>query len=171
MLGSIETKIRELKSKYLPILERSLSAREARLEMANYVCLILRCLFSKQWPAGSNMTLKPGNFSEEKILEIGVHWAKSLDLKHAELNFAEASGLTEEPKEGDELEKEVDLRGLRTLKKVSSEGPDPDVGPKFSRGDEVTVIRRFTWHMPQKGQPKFRKDINEGQKGYDRGLC
>ena len=98
VLGSLETQIRELKAKYLPILERSLSEREARLEMANYVCLILRCLFSKPWPAGSTMALKLGNFSEEKITEIGVHWAKSVDLKHPELNFAEASGLTEEPK-------------------------------------------------------------------------
>ena len=92
VLGSLETKIRALKSKYLPILERSMSEREARLEMANYVCLILRCLFSKPWPAGSKMSLKPGNFSHEKIQEIGVEWAKSLDLKYPEFNFAKASG-------------------------------------------------------------------------------
>ena len=55
VLGSLETKLRELKSKYLEILERSMSEREARLEMANYVCLILRCLFSKPWLAGSKM--------------------------------------------------------------------------------------------------------------------
>ena len=171
VLGSLETKIRELKSKYLPILERSLSEREARLEMANYVCLILRCLFSKQWPAGSKMSLKPGNFSHEKIMEIGVQWAKSLDLKYPEFNFAEASGLTEEPKEDDEPDTEVDLRGLRNLKKVSSEGPDPDLGPKFSRGDEVTVIRRFTWNISQKGQPKYRKDLVEGLEGTIEGFA
>ena len=171
VLGSLETKIRELKSMYLPILERSLSVREARLEMANYVCLILRCLFSKPWPAGSTMPLKLGNFSEDKIRLIGVQWAKSLDLKYPEFNFAEASGLAEEPKEDDEPDTEVDLRDLRTLKKVSSEGPDPDLGPKFSRGDEVTVIRRFTWTIPQKGQPKYRKDLVEGMEGTIEGFA
>ena len=171
VLGNLETKLRELKSKYLPILESSLSEREARLEMANYVCLVLRCLFSKPWPVDSKMTLKLGNFSEEKVREIGVHWAKSLDLKYPEFNFAEASGLTEEPKEDDEPDTEVDLRDLRSLKKVSSEGPDPDLGPKFSRGDEVTVIRRFTWNIPQKGQPKYRKDLVEGLEGTIEGFA
>ena len=93
-----------------------------------------------------------------------------MDLKYPEFNFAEASGLTEEPKEDDEPDTEVDLRGLRNLKRVSSEGPDPDLGPKFSRGDEVTVIRRFTWNIPQKGQPKYRKDLVEGLEGTIEGF-
>ena len=94
-----------------------------------------------------------------------------MDLKYPEFNFAEASGLTEEPKEDDEPDTEVDLRDLRTLKKVSSEGPDPDLGPKFSRGDEVIVIRRFTWTIPQKGQPKYRKDLVEGLEGTIEGFA
>ena len=171
VLGALEKKLREIKSTYLPMLEKGMSKREASLELGEYVCLILRCLFSKAWPAGSSIVLKPGQYSAQKIEDIGCAWAKKLDLKFPDLNFSETSGLQGEPEQDDEDQKEVDLEGLRTLKKTSSGPPDPDMGPKFSRGDEVTLTRRFTWSIPQKGQPKYKKDVVEGTEGVIEGFA
>ena len=43
------------------------------------------------------------------------------------------------------------------------------MGPKFARGDEVTVVRRVSWIIPQKGNPKYRKDLVEGTPGVVQG--
>ena len=78
-------------------------------------------------------------------------WAKYLNCKYKDLNFGVDSELREAPGESQEDLKEVCLVSIRDLKKVGSEGPDPDFGPHFARGDEVTVVRRTTWNIPQKG--------------------
>ena len=51
LLNSIEKQIRDLRAKYLPILEKALGDRQARLEVAVYLDLIIRCLFAKPWPS------------------------------------------------------------------------------------------------------------------------
>ena len=167
-VNQLEKTIRDLKGKYLPILEQSLSQRAAHLEMTVYIDLIMRCLFSKNWPVNlePKLTIPVGKFAEEKIQSLGVHWAKVLDLKHPSLGFAKASGLQDESK--DETVPDVDLEGLRSLKRNPSSGPDPDV-PKFTRGDAVTVVRRMSWSLPQKGAPKYRRDIIEGTEGIMEG--
>ena len=170
LLKTIETKIRNIKAKYLPILEQNLCPREARLEVAVYIDLILRCLFNKPWPqVEPAVTLTVGKFSVEKIEDLGRQWAKVVDLRHPGLDFAVASGLQEEPKEKHEDIKEVNLEGLRVAKRTSSDGPDPDLDPKFNRGDLVTVVRRMSWTMPQPGQPKYKKDLVEGTEGVIEG--
>ena len=136
-----------------------------------YLDLIIRCLFSKQWPSSlePKVTLPVGKFSQEKIRDLGVAWAKYLDCKHKDLNFAEASELREAPEEDQEDTKEVNLQSLRVLKKVVSEGPPPDLVPKFARGDAVTVIRRVTWKFPVEGNAKYRKDLGVGTPGVVQG--
>ena len=96
-------------------------------------------------------------------------WAKYLDCKYTDLNFAEASELIEAPEEDKEETKEVNLEGIRNLRKVVSEGADPDLVPKFARGDEVTVVKRVTWRHPLKGNPGWRKDLGEGTTGVVQG--
>ena len=96
-------------------------------------------------------------------------WAKYLDCKYTDLNFAEASELKAEPEEEQEETKEVNLEGIRVLRKVVSEGPVPDLVPQFARGDEVTVVRRVTWRFPLKGNPNWRKDLGEGTTGVVQG--
>ena len=96
-------------------------------------------------------------------------WAKYLDCKYTDLNSAEASELIEAPEEDKEETKEVKLESIRVLTKVVSEGPVPALGLKFARGDEVTVVRRTTWNIPQKGNPKYRKDLVEGTEGVVQG--
>ena len=132
--------------------------------------LFIRCLFSKPWPSLEPKVLLPvGKFSQAKIMDLGHAWAKYLDNKHKDLNFGETTGLKEEPEVDKEEAKEINLEGIRSLKKVGSEGPDPDLGLKFSRGDEVTVVRRVSWVIPQKGNPKYRKDLVEGTQGVVQG--
>ena len=135
LLQTLEAQIKDLRGKYLPILEKALGDRQARLEMAVYLDLVIRCLFSKPWPtlAFTKVTLNKGQFSQEKIWDLGVAWAKYLDCKYTDLNFAEASELIEAPEEDKEETKEVNLEGIKNLRKVVSEGPDPDLAPKFAR--------------------------------------
>ena len=74
-------------------------------------------------------------------------WATYLDCKYTDLNFADASELKEAPAEDQEETKEVNLEGIRSLRKVVPAGPVPDLVPQFARGDEVTVVRRVTWRF------------------------
>ena len=46
LLLTLETKFREIRAKYLPLLEKGMSPSQARIELQGYMDLVLRCLFS-----------------------------------------------------------------------------------------------------------------------------
>lgn len=170
LLKSVETQIRDLKKKYLPYLEQFLSARQARLEMAVYIDLVLRCLFAKCWPVlEPKITLPVGKYDQAKVETLGRVWAKIVNLKYPESSFAATAGLEEQAEETQEDQQELDLVALRELKRNPSGGPEVDEGPKFSRGDQVTVVRKVTWKLPQKGDPNYRKDLVVGTTGVVEG--
>ena len=136
-----------------------------------YIDMIIRCIFNKPWPhVDPKLPLPVGRFSVEKIVDLGLHWAKIVDLKHPGINFAEVAGLQSEAKTPEDS-KELDLQCLRKAKRTSSDGPEPDVCPKFKRGDEVTMVRRMSWCIPQAEKPQFRKDIVEGTPGVIEGYA
>ena len=59
-----------------------------------YFDLILRCIFSKQWPnLEPKVNLPLGKFSVEKVQQLGPVWAKAVDLKHPGLNLSQEPGL------------------------------------------------------------------------------
>ena len=155
----------------MPLLEPALGARVANLEFSVYMDLLVMCLFAKQWPCDLDpkVSLPVGKFSEEKVKALGIHWAKVVDQKYPTLGFAAASGLLEESQEDPGQDPAVDLQRLRSLKRNLSSCPDPDAR-RFKRGDEVTVVRRMSWTIPQPGKPDFRKDITQGTDGGHRGL-
>jgi hypothetical protein len=96
-----------------------------------------------------------------------------VDLRHPGIDFVASVGLLVTDNKSLEIEeeiKEVDLGGLRQVTKSFSDGPDPDLDPKFKRGDDVTVIKRMTWTIPQPDAPKYRKDIMEGTEWGHRRL-
>ena len=63
LLQTLEAQIKDLRGKYLPILETALGDRQARLEVAVYLDLIIRCLFAKPWPSlDPKVTLPEGMF-------------------------------------------------------------------------------------------------------------
>ena len=170
-LNLLETKIKETRAKYLPILEQSLSQCEARLEIQVYIDLIIRCLLNKPWPPSLNpkVTLPVGKFSVEKVESLAVPWARAVDKKHPHLNFAEASGLKEQApvaEKEESLMREID----RSVQRADSDpATGPEMSPSFSRGDEVTVIRRMTWALPLPESPDYRKNIVEGTSGTIEG--
>ena len=50
LVYQLEKACRDLKTWYLPLLEKALGPRLARLEIAVYMTLLIRCLFCKAWP-------------------------------------------------------------------------------------------------------------------------
>ena len=170
-VNTMEKTIRSLKTKYLPVLiAQGLSERTARLEIGIYVDLVIRCQFAKHWPKNMEpkVTMSCGGLNEAKIEALGVHWANVVAVKHPSLDFPKASGLVpSESQEPEDSSDKVDLGGLRRLKRTesaASSGPDLD-RPKFKRGDQVTVVRRMTWTLPEKGKDKYRKDLPVGLEG------
>ena len=109
------------------------------------------------------MTLSAGKFSVKKIEELGPRWDKVAGLRHPGINFVASVGLLDEKSlEKEEEMKEVDFGGLREVTKSSSDGPDPDLDPKFKRGDDVPMIKRMTWTSPRPAAPKYRKGHHKG---------
>ena len=142
-LQSLETHIRSIKQKYMPILEPLLGSQQARLAVSDYINLVVRCILCKPWPKDMKISLPVGKYSDEKVLELGGCWAQTVDLKHPHVSFAEKAGLNkflnDEQKELDS--QEVNLEGCRKLRRDLSGGPDPSTGPKFKKGDKVTVVK------------------------------
>ena len=125
----VEKKLRELRDQLLPILEQQLSAKQARIELADYMILIIRCLLAKPWPAdnqGIQMgKTKTGQFSVEKIKNLGVLWAKRVDQDFPELSLGLKADLLEEEEEEAEAEEVMDLGQIRSLKRRESESKEP----------------------------------------------
>ena len=65
------------------------------------------------------------------------------------------------------MAQEVKLGEMRALKREASELA-ADRGPKFNRGDEVTVIRRMSWSLGE-GAKGARKDLVVGTSGTIEG--
>ena len=51
VVQQVEGYLKDMRAKYLPILERTLSPQQARLELAVYSDLVIRCLLGKSWPS------------------------------------------------------------------------------------------------------------------------
>ena len=124
LVNQLEKSFRDLKTSYLPLLEKALGPRVARLEIAVYMTLLIRCVFCKACPQlEPRVTLPVGKFSEGKIQALGVHWAKVMDLKHPTSGLAQAAGLQDEAKDDPIIQQEVGLDSLRSLRKSNSNGP------------------------------------------------
>ena len=164
----LEKTIRDLKEKYMKVLEPLLGCRVATLEINTYVSLLIRGMFSKPWPVDMEprVALPTGKMDDTKKKALERHWAKTVDHAHAAINFAAAAGL-EEPVAAEKDSVELDLTGVRGLKRNAS-APEPE-GPKFTRGDSATVYRRMSWHVPYPGNEEFRKDLPVGLQGTIEG--
>ena len=162
----VEEALIDLRAKYLPTLIESLGELVAGLEMAVYAGLVVRCVIGKGWPEDMmpRLTVPIGKLSNEKILDLGKHWAKVVDLKYPGISFAESAGLLVEDESQELDSQEV---GLKALKRSAS-CPEPEA-TKFKRGDSATVIKRMSWPLPTKKNPEFRKDLVEGMEGTIEG--
>ena len=130
-----------------------------------------RCLFNKAWPLTEPpITLPVGKFSAEKVKLLGPSWAAILSKQHTK-DIADKLGFSAPEEVHEDNEKEVDLTGIRGLKRTCSAGADPETPQGFKRGDKVTVMRKVTWEIPQPDNPKYRKDIAKGQQGVIEGFA
>ena len=124
-LEAIETKIVECRAKYLELLVSITSPQQARLDFAEYMILLIRCLLAKPWPLehlSRFSKISTGKFTNEKATEIGVLWAKLIDEKYPNAQFAIAAGLL--ATEGNavlEDSQEIDLNDFSLLKKRPSD--------------------------------------------------
>ena len=156
---SLEKVIRETKSEYLPILEKGLGHKTARLEMAVLIDLLIRCMFAKPWPENMvpKVTLSTGKWSVDKVRALKIHWGKCVDLKHPGFHFAAEAGLAEVPADDPLSAVPVDLAKLKDLKRNPSDGPDLSEAPRFKMDDVVTVVRKMAWGGPYESQPELQE--------------
>ena len=163
-----EKKIVDLRDKYLPLLEAHLGPKQARLEIQVLVDWFLRLTLGKALPEPvKRVRALVGKYTEEKDKALGYHWAVFVDRKYPQMDFLSTSGLQVDVPDA-QSETTVDLR---MLKREGSQEVDPVAKePQFKTGDLVTVVRRMTWNLPNAKDPKYRKNINEGQEGVIAGF-
>ena len=169
LVVSVETRIRELRDEKIPILEKSLGKKQALVEFADYMDLVIRCLFNKPWPSSQGAIkmapLSMGKISIDKIKSIGAIWAQHVDTKHTDLDFAKSSGLCEVAEPTADANEQVSLQNLRTLKRRATDDTPESAGTTFKKGDSVIVSVRMTWKFKVPGRNDYRKDIRIGHKG------
>ena len=75
-LAQLDMKLREHRATYLPHLQAFCASRQARLELAVYGDLVLRCLLAKPWPLDLEVEVKmaTGKFSADEVKALGIAW-------------------------------------------------------------------------------------------------
>ena len=155
VVEDLEIMIEDLRNKALPVLQKATQAPLARLQVAHFMDTVIRCILSKPWSAKRPIKLTVGKYTEDKRQQLGYHWANSVELAFPgvenlakDLGFAEPAGSSKADETGDQ---ELDLQGLAKLKRTDSEPEAP--ANVFKRGDEVTVLKKMTWHLPTRSDP------------------
>lgn len=173
-LLEMEKILKVVHDKNIGLLQRFLAPRAAKLELAVFSDLLLRCFLHKTWPHDFPIKVKlpMGKICPDKVVDLGVLWAKTVDLKHPDTNFAKMAGLEELRGPCPEGDAEIDLALVRGPKRSSSDPPLPEPPSKrFKTGDLVTVVQRMTWKVPSKKHPEFRRDIRVGEEGKILGVA
>ena len=78
-LEDLEKMVEDLRNKALPILEMGMQLPIARLQVAHFMDMVMRCLLSKQWSADRPCKLPAGKYTEDKRKHLGFLWAKSVE--------------------------------------------------------------------------------------------
>ena len=71
--------VEDLRNKAFPILEMGIQLPMARLQVAYFMDMAMRCLLSKQWSADRPCKLPAGKYTEDKRKHLGFLWAKSVE--------------------------------------------------------------------------------------------
>ena len=78
-----------------------------------------RCLFNKAWPLTEPpISLPMGKFSAEKVKLLGPSWAAILSKAHPGEDIADKLGFSAPEEVHEDNDKEVDLTGIRGLKRT-----------------------------------------------------
>ena len=164
--------IEDLRNKAFPVLHQATQPSMARIQVAHFMDAVLRRSLSKPWCLSKPIKLPVGKYTEDKRQQLGYLRANSVSLEWPglenlakDLGFAEPARSSKADESGDH---ELDLQGLAKLKRTDSEPEAP--ASLFKRGDEVTVLKKTTWHLPTRSDPDYRKDINPGHEGTIEGF-
>ena len=79
VLEDLEKMVEDLRNKAFPILEMGMQLPMARLQVAYFIDMAMRCLLSKQWSADRPCKLPAGKYTEDKRKHLGFLWAKSVE--------------------------------------------------------------------------------------------
>ena len=170
---TLEDRLRQTRTKYLPILERQLSEPLAKHELADLAVVWIRCLVSKplaaEWAKGTST----GKFGESKLEELLALWGAHMDRKFPDIGFLRESGLVPPTKAlGAESAAMSEIVCLKALAQDNPEDQGASSASGLLRvGDRVTVSRRFTWAIPLESNPDFRHDIQVGMEGIVEGYA
>ena len=172
LVVKLEHELKSARAKYLPILERQLAPQQARFELACLGDILVRCAFTKAFPAHLRIKAGTGKLTHEKIQTLTQAWAKIIDEKFPDLNFSASAELQIKDINADAhrqiLMEKVDAKSLGSM---GEDGDDGVCDNGLKPGDSVTVIRRFTVSMELSDKSCHRKDINEGTKGLIKGYA
>ena len=108
LVNLLEEEFKNIRSKFLPILDRSLAPPQSRLEVATLADLLIRSAFSKTFPANFKVKGGAGKLSADMFNTLKMAWAKVIDGKYPLLGFsAEAAPATPDLEKTD-LDKMLD---------------------------------------------------------------
>ena len=79
VLEDLEKMVEDLRNKAFPILEKGMQLPMARLQVARFMDMVIRCLLSKHWSADMPGKLPQGKYTEDKRKQLGFLWAKSVE--------------------------------------------------------------------------------------------
>ena len=71
--------VEDLRNKAFPILEMGMQLPIARLQVAHFMDMVLRCLLSKPWYADRPCKLPAGKYTEDKRKHLGFLWAQRVE--------------------------------------------------------------------------------------------
>ena len=108
LVDLLERELKNIRSKFLPILDRSLAPPQSRLEVATLADLLIRSAFSKTFPANFKVKGGAGKFDVDKINIIERAWANVIDEKYPLLGFSAEAALAPPDLEKTEEDKMLD---------------------------------------------------------------
>ena len=80
VLEDLEKMAEDLRNKAFPILEKGgMQKAMARVQVAHFMDMVIRCLLSKPWSADMPGKLPAGKYTEDKRKQLGFLWAKHVE--------------------------------------------------------------------------------------------
>jgi len=162
----LEDIFRSGREKYLPILERQLPHTQALLEFGDFAVVLIRSAMAKPLPEGYHRkgSSATARFGRERAEFLGAIWASLVHARYPDLEFPKASGLVLEPEGAGRSEEQIVSLATLATDRAASEA-DLSGSASLRPGDDIVVIKRFTWVIPVDGNSDFRKDITVGTLG------
>ena len=134
LVNMLEQEFKSIRSKFLPIFDRSLAPQQSRLEVAFLADLLIRSAFSRSLPANLKIKGATGKFNSDKIIIIKRAWAKIIEGKYPDLGFSSEADLVDP-----ELEKTPEDKLLMEKVEPTHLGEEPPAQVQDPQADRSEV--------------------------------